>query len=148
MISQRDVCKKKRVFCSEKRRKIHIFRKKTHVKFNMLQINVCYIWTYETTTWKRKVSNFTRLQRKLYKEVPCAFYWRVRLQIHNEYWRLSKTNQMQWLFHSIDTITPKRPCKNTAERKREKVHQEFFSLKKNNTKKYKFARKCFWVHLI
>ena len=32
-----------------------------------------------------------------------------RLQIHNEYWGLSKTNQMQWLSHNIDTVTPKHP---------------------------------------
>ena len=33
----------KEYFILQKRRKIHIFRKKTHLKFNILQIDVCYI---------------------------------------------------------------------------------------------------------
>ena len=53
-----------------------------------------------------------------------------RLQIHNEYWGLSKTNQMQWLSHSIDTITPKCPRKNTAEKKERKYTRIFFLEKK------------------
>ena len=56
-----------------------------------------------------------------------------RLQIHNEYWGLSKTNQMQWLSHSIDTITPKCPRKNTAEKKERKYTRIFF-LEKNHQK--------------
>ena len=54
-----------------------------------------------------------------------------RLQIHNEYWGLSKTNQKQWLSHIIDTITPKRPRKNTAEKKERKYTRIFF-LEKNH----------------
>ena len=33
---------------------------------------------------------------------------------------------MQWLSLSIDTITPKRPCKNTAEKKERKYTRIFF----------------------
>ena len=40
---------------------------------------------------------------------------------------------MQWLSHSIDTITPKRPVKNTAEKK-ERKHTRIFFLEKNHQK--------------
>ena len=53
-----------------------------------------------------------------------------RLQIHNEYWGLSKTNQIQWLSLSIDTITPKRPRKSTAEKKERKYTRISFLEKK------------------
>ena len=40
---------------------------------------------------------------------------------------------MQWLSHSIDTVTPKHPNKNTAEKK-ERKYTWIFSLEKKHQK--------------
>ena len=52
---------------------------------------------------KKKSIQFYLVARKAVRGSVMHFTGESRLQILNEYWGLSKTIQMEWLSHSIDT---------------------------------------------